>query len=47
MMEEKIIIADIIRNYRIEAFDQWNKLKILTTVVLRPKNGINLLLHKR
>ncbi|KAG8234735.1 hypothetical protein J437_LFUL000970 [Ladona fulva] len=47
MLEEKIVLSHILKNFQIEAVDDAKDLKLLVDIVLRSANGINLKLYPR
>lgn len=46
-MEQKILIANIIRNFYVKAVDQRDKLVIVGEMVLRTRNGLRLIIKER
>ncbi|XP_046451576.1 cytochrome P450 4c3-like isoform X1 [Daphnia pulex] len=44
LMEEKVILSSIFRNFHIKALDKREELILLIELILRPRNGIRLLL---
>lgn len=47
MMEVKVILAKVIRNYYIKTYDHRDKLSIVGELVLRSRNGLNVTLSPR
>lgn len=47
MLEEKVVISTVIRNYKIEAVDRREDLTLLGELVLRPKDGLAVKITKR
>ncbi|XP_022239479.1 cytochrome P450 4c3-like [Limulus polyphemus] len=46
-MEEKVMLANVIRNFHIKSLDQRDKLHIKMEMVLRSKNGLRIRLEER
>jgi hypothetical protein len=44
MMEEKIILASVIRRFHVKSLDKPENVAILTEAILRPRDGIRMLL---
>ncbi len=42
LMEEKIILSSIFRNYHVKALDKREELILLIELILRPRDGIRL-----
>lgn len=42
MMEEKVILSSIFRNFHLEALEKREELIVMNDVILRPLNGIRL-----
>ena len=42
MMEEKIILASVLRRFHIKSLDKPGDISILTELILRPRDGIRL-----
>lgn len=40
MMEEKIVVANVLRNYKLRSLHQRDKIRVVAEMVLRPKNGL-------
>ncbi|CAG7710835.1 unnamed protein product [Allacma fusca] len=47
LMEEKVILANLFRNFKVEALDSLDKITVMTEVVTRPKNGFRVRLIER
>ncbi|XP_068445341.1 cytochrome P450 4V8 [Clinocottus analis] len=47
LMEEKVILASILRNFNVEACQKREDLRPLGELILRPENGIRIKLEKR
>lgn len=47
MMEVKVVLAKVIRNYYIETYEHQDKLAVVGEVVLRSRHGINIRLIPR
>ncbi|CAO1379802.1 unnamed protein product [Diamesa tonsa] len=47
MLEEKSIISSIIRNFNIKSVDTLDEITLISEIILRPLNGINLILENR
>lgn len=47
MMEEKVILANIFRNFHLKAKDKRDEIVLLNEVVLRPRDGIRVHLTPR
>nr|CAD7452349.1 unnamed protein product [Timema tahoe] len=47
LLEEKAVIAAVLRNYRVEAVDRREDLTLLGELILRPKHGLNIRLQPR
>ncbi len=47
MMEEKIILASILRNFHVKALDKPEDLAVLSEVVMRSRDGIRLQLTSK
>lgn len=46
-MEEKVVLAAILRNFNIEACQEREDLRPVGQLILRPENGIRIKLEKR
>ena len=47
MMEEKVILASIFRQFNVKAMDKPEDLTLLSELILRPRDGIRLSLSPR
>lgn len=47
MLEEKIMIAYILRKFKITSIDEPEKMKVYAELVLRPQSPIRIKLEKR
>lgn len=47
MNEEKSVLSSIFRNYRVTSVDSRENVKIVSELILRPLNGINVTIEKR
>ncbi|KAK9506236.1 hypothetical protein O3M35_008207 [Rhynocoris fuscipes] len=47
VMEEKVIVSNIIRNYKITSVDRREDLVLLAELILRPKSGIRMIVERR
>ncbi|XP_071441195.1 cytochrome P450 4C1-like [Hetaerina americana] len=47
MIEEKIVLSHILKNFRIESIDKPQDLKVLIDVIIRAEDGIKIRLHPR
>nr|CAD7395963.1 unnamed protein product [Timema cristinae] len=47
LLEEKAVIAAVLRNYRVEAVDRREDLTLLGELILRPKHGLNIRIQPR
>jgi len=47
MMEEKVILASIFRQFNVKAMDEPEDLTLLSELILRPRDGIRLSLSPR
>ncbi|XP_076340278.1 cytochrome P450 4C1-like [Tachypleus tridentatus] len=47
MMEEKVVIANILRNFNVTSLDPRDKIKIDAELVLRPKQGLRIRIEPR
>lgn len=47
MMEEKVILASVLRRFRLESVDQLEDVAILTELILRPRDGIRMRLSRK
>ncbi|KAK1804100.1 hypothetical protein P4O66_020140, partial [Electrophorus voltai] len=47
MMEEKVILASVLHNFDVEAYQSRDNLRPIGELILRPKQGIWIRLHKR
>lgn len=45
--EEKSVLSSIFRNFRLNSVDNPEKVKIVSEIILRPLNGINVTIEKR
>jgi hypothetical protein len=43
-MEEKIILASVIRRFHVKSLDKPENVAILTEAIIRPRDGIRILL---
>lgn len=46
-MEEKVILASILRRFNVESIDQLQDVAILTELILRPRDGIRMRLTRK
>ena len=46
LMEEKVILGSIFRNFYVEALDKRDELILIGELILRPRDGIRLRLTK-
>ena len=46
-MEDKVVMANILRNFKIEAMQKYDELEPDLEIILRPKNGIQIRLLQR
>ncbi len=46
-MEEKIILASLLRRFHVKSLDKPENVAILTDVILRPRDGIRMLLTNK
>jgi len=47
MLEEKTVLSYMLRHYRIQSLDRREDMKLLLDLVLRPKNGIRVIITPR
>ncbi|CAO1394853.1 unnamed protein product [Diamesa serratosioi] len=47
MLEEKSVVSSIVRNFKIKSVDKRDNITLISEIILRPHNGINLILEKR
>lgn len=47
MLEEKVILSSVIRNYKLEAVERLEDMTILCELILRPKDGIMIKITER
>ncbi|XP_023221776.1 cytochrome P450 4V2-like [Centruroides sculpturatus] len=47
LMEEKIVLANVIRNFKFTSMQQRNELLMDSSLILRPLNGIKMIFEKR
>jgi len=47
MLEEKTVLSSILRKYRVESLDRREDLTLLGELILRPKDGLRVRLHRR
>ena len=47
IMEEKIILASVLRRFHVQSLDKPENVAILTEVILRPRDGIRMLLTNK
>ena len=47
MMEEKVVMANLLRNFRIESVDKREDIVMMTEVILRPRDGLRVRLIPR
>ena len=47
MMEEKVVLASILRSFNIEACQKREELRPFADLILRPSNGILIKLERR
>ena len=47
LMEEKVILASILRRFNVESIDQLQDVAILTELILRPRDGIRMRLTRK
>jgi len=47
MLEEKCVIATVLRNFRIEAVNRRENLILLGELILRPKDGLTIKITPR
>ena len=46
-MEEKVIMAHLLHNFRIESLDKRENIVMMTEVILRPRDGLRVRLKPR
>lgn len=46
-MEEKVVLASVLRNFHVEAIDKREELVLLGELILRPRDGVQLRLTRR
>lgn len=46
-MEEKVILAYVLRNFSVQAIDKREELILLGELILRPRDGVHLRLTRR
>lgn len=46
-MEEKIILASVLRRFKVEALDKPSEITVMSELILRPRDGIRLRLSHR
>lgn len=46
-MEEKVVLAKIFKDFKVKSLEQPEKLILMAELILRPKNGIKVLIEKR
>lgn len=47
LMEEKVVLASVLRRFHVEALDKREELVLLGELILRPRDGVNLRLTRR
>ena len=47
MMEEKVLISSVLRKYNLRTNLKASDILLMTEVILRPKNGLQISLEKR
>ena len=47
MMEEKVLLSSVIRNFKIESLDKEEDIKMMAEIVLRPKDPLRTILSSR
>lgn len=47
LLEEKVVIATILRKYKITSVEKPSEIKLLFELILKTENGINIKLEKR
>ena len=47
MMEEKVLISSVLRKYNLRTNLKASEIPLMTEVILRPKNGLQISLEKR
>lgn len=47
MMEEKVLLSSVIRNFKIESLDKEEDIKMMAEIVLRPKDYLGTILRPR
>ena len=47
LLEEKVVLAQLIRKFRIESIDKRDDIVLMTEVILRPRDGLRVRLHPR
>ena len=47
LMEEKVVLSTVLRNFHIESLDKRDDLVVLGQLILRPRDGIRLRLTPR
>lgn len=45
--EQKIVVANVIRNFELTSLDQRDKLIVVGEMVLRPRNGLRMVIKRR
>lgn len=47
MLEEKAVISSIMRRFKVKSMEKMHEVKLVGSLVLRPENGVNIVLEKR
>lgn len=47
LMEEKVVLSTLLRNYKFESVEKREDLVLMSELILRPKSGIKLKISKR
>lgn len=47
MMEEKVILAQILRKFQVTALDKKEDIKLMTELILRPKDNLRIVFKPR
>lgn len=47
LMEEKIVISTVLRQFRIETVDKLEDIKLMNEIILRPETGVQVKLYPR
>ena len=46
-MEEKVVIASVLRQFKLQSTQCWDDLNLMGELIMRPDNGVYVTINKR